>query len=903
VTAPAPRPKSFVERYIEERVAQFKEAISTSGWEMALGTYVIPRLGILMLVVAIVFGLSLASRYGGPPTRVAFGYGVCAVLLGLAWRLEKTYPKYARVLYSGGFALSYFVTFATHYVPLARVIPRPEPTLALMAIVVAVWTAVAQIRRSRTIAVLVTFLGHLTVGLAILTTDNLANYSVAALIILAAGSAFFLLKNRWYYVAVLGVLGSYINHAIWMSQGEGSTVLDFSLAMGILASYLLIFALAELSAPEDLRRKKIPVWFRTTFVTLNTASFFTLATFLVAGFDFTRDHQDVFRFIYGGGLLLLGLAYLRLRKADPLFNVYVTKAVAVATLGLSARYSGNALAAWLAIETVVLLVSSRRSGLVITRLLAFGVGLITFFYALHAAQIMGALTYADPTYAMQLTGAGLTVLGFWIASQLYQRTDWSTRAPATLPLSMSARESLWQLDLLGERPPSARPKPLGGLLIPYVYGIMGTVLFLLFATRLVETGDSMPVLSLAALIVTGAAAAFASKPYGLASLAVATFAVLAGTAETAMAKTVGVTAAIVSLVALAAVAFSSEHGHIGKHEGLSFHQSRKAPCFLYASVAWLLGLLLMRELDTFHDKAALMVAGCVAAGLVLVLHPKALSLSAAGLLVWAGLAWFFLQPEDLAGWRWYGLGGGVVAVPLAVDRFWCQFGDRKVSPGARRVVVAAAWLFAMRCVWREAPLEPGDWTFLYWAAVSYAFLAYGLGFRSKTGALLSVLGAGLISGIILTVSYQTGLDVPPLVCAFVALAGFWVLCERLVSWAGDRFGAALPARVPAVLVGLATTLLVFLPCVIPEIADFYLTISWTVLALAVFGVSLAFRQKYYRYAGLTVFGLAVSRAIVIDVLMSGLEGMYKVAALAILGTVLLGVAYGYFKAMELFKGR
>ena len=256
-----PAPVNRLRAYIESRVDTTQQ-----GWEIALATYVLPRIGILVLTIAVVFGLTMAANQGGPAARVALGYAAAGVLLGLAAWLESRYRFYARVLFSGGFTLSYFVTFATHYIEYARVIESAPITLALLTIVVIAWAFFAQWRQSRVMAVLVTALGHLTFTMSVVSEEDLGNYPVVGLVLLAAGSAFFLLRNRWYYVAWLGIVGSYANHFLWMANAEGGdTPFEFWASLGLTASYFTIFALAELFSHEDLRREKIPVAFRTFF--------------------------------------------------------------------------------------------------------------------------------------------------------------------------------------------------------------------------------------------------------------------------------------------------------------------------------------------------------------------------------------------------------------------------------------------------------------------------------------------------------------------------------------------------------------------------------------------------------------------------------------------------------------
>lgn len=892
-----PSPFTWLEDRLNNWSRRIREAVEKAGWEMFLGTYVLPRIGILVLTVGVVLGLSLAMQHGAPVIRVVLGYAVCGALLILAWRLERKYPAYARILYSGGFALSYFVTFATHYVPQARIIQRQGPTLALLAAVVAVWAVAAQVRRSRTIAVLVTFLGHFTIGLAIITAEHLTDYAVLSIILLSAGSAFFLLRNRWYYVAALGIAGAYTNQAICMYYSTRHRPMDFWLCMAVLSVYLAIFSLAELFAREDLRRKTTPTWFRSTFVTANTAAFFTLGTILVSHFDFTRHHHDVYRFIYGGYLLLVALGYLRLRQADPLYNVYMTKAVLVVTLGLAVRYSGNALTGWLAVESVALLVSARRSGLVVTRLLAFGAALTAFVQGIHVATNMAPVGYHDETYLQQLMGGGLSVLGLLVCSQLYQRTDWSIRSPRTAPFRPESCELLWQLDLIAEPPRPGMTKPVEGLLFPYVYALMGLVLFTLFGYKLMQTGHHLLVAGAAALGMTVAAAALASKPYGLVSVALVFLALATGTLEIALEETATARIGVLSLLALAATAFGCEKRWVGQRAGLSFHQSDPRPYFLYGTTAWLLGWLLCRELQPPETYAVLGLAGAAAVtgALVLLLHPKAMALISTGLMVWAGLRWFPGGPHSSL-IQWYVVGWVVVALSLGGDRFFAGLCNRLTLKWPGQALLIVAWGVVLRYTCHCVPKE---WGYFGSGMVSFGFLSYGLGFRSRTAGVIAVLTAGGASCLLVQSSYYMSMDMGPLVGGYVVLALFWMTCERLMTIANRRMNLQAPDAAGYAMVVPPVALLVVLLERVPALGDYYLTISWTVLALGCYAVSLAFRQRFYRYAGLGVFVLAVFRVFAVDI--RNLEGPYKIAAAVFLGAILLGVGYGYFRAMALFR--
>ncbi|MCC6486605.1 MAG: DUF2339 domain-containing protein [Candidatus Hydrogenedentes bacterium] len=889
VPHPAQALSKAVER-VKPTAKVAKRRIAEEGWELYVGTYIVPRVAIVLVTVAVVTLLILAARESTPITRVGFGYLVCAGLLGIGRWLESKYRSYARVLYSGGIALSYFVTFAAHYIPQAQVIESRPMALGLLALVVAIWTVVAQIRKSRIVAVLVTVLGHLTIFLSTQAAGGMENYSVAGVVILSLGSAYFLLRNRWYHVAVLGLAGAYINHTYWLMTGHGAdTPAVFWACMSIVSAYFLIFALAELFADENLRRKEMPTWFRTAFVTVNSACFFALGWITVGGFTYSKPHQDLFRLGFALALFLFALAYLHLRKRDPLYNVYMTKAVAMATLGLATRYGGYTLTAWLAVETVALLWSARRSGLVVTRVLAFAVAALTLAFGYYGAVTTGAIAYTDQDYSESLIPALLTVLGFFAASQLYQRTDWMTRCPATLPVDLDTLGLFWQLDLIRERPKGMVhvTKPCEGLLFPYAYAMGGVLTLLVQTFYLADDGHRFAVCSAFMLLLTILAGVLNSKPYGLSAMLLAAACLAVGTIEIGLAQIAPVQFGASGLVALFAASVRADRKLFEEQDGLAFHQLPAAPFFLYGTTGWLLGLLISVKIDAYlHSSLALLAAAYIAALLVLVLHSRALAAVATGLLVWAAVGWFAASEEPHST-QWHIVWFALLLSALGGDRYVALQQPRLRTQVFGHAAVLTAWALMSRYAWEVAPEGWG----LFWVCVAqFALLAYGLGFRSLSAFGAAVVGVAVSSVLLITPDLSREMSESALVLSYLACALFWVLCERLTAMARAPQIRDNADALSGLLAGAVSLLLVIMLQRAPHLHN-YVTISWTALAFALFGLSYALNQKYYRYAGLGIFALAVARVFFVD--MGDLKGYYKVGAAGVLGAILLIVGFIY----------
>ncbi|MCX5771165.1 MAG: hypothetical protein NTZ09_12975, partial [Candidatus Hydrogenedentes bacterium] len=625
--------------------------------------------------------------------------------------------------------------------------------------------------------------------------------------------------------------------------------------------------------------------------------------------EFTRDHQDLFRFISAAALLVIGLGYLRLRAGDPLFNVYFVKATALETLALATRYGGSTLGVALAIETVVLLISARRSGLVVTRVLAFGAAVITLGYIAPQALDRRA-AYTDEAYWTLVLHAAIQVLAFLGASQLYQRTDWARRSPRAIPFAKDLHVILWQLDLVSERPDGAEDveKPAGGLLIAYVYALGGALLFFCHTDALLAQGHRLPALGLFALALAACAFLLESKPFGLMSVLAAGAAVAAGAHEVTLKSGFVTYAAVSGICALAGVALVSEGGRFGIRRGLDFHQRPISPYLLYGVVALLTALALNAQLTVFNCAVAMAGAAIAAGVLVFVLHPVAMGSIGLGFLLWACIS--YIRGIDIeAEPRWRLVVVGLAVLLVAADRFYTRFNERTRMGfiGAPASVVAC--MIVLVSYYDAERL--GQWFLPAVAATCFAFCAYAIVLRSAAAFATGVAAALLASGWVAARSFELESLDRGLVVAFAALAVFWLAAERAFAWCGEKtrqrvinlLGVRVKGLEPDMLpVALWTGLMLEMAYRIPHLMEAnraFITIGWFAVAAASFVLSLAFKGRYYRYAGLAVIVLSLLRLFLID--MSEQDPLLRVAAFAVVGAGLLAISIGYYKWMARVK--
>lgn len=188
---------------------------ATSQLEETLGKNWLNKLGIIALVI----GISLFLAYKFPsltnPEKVGLGYLISFVILGTGIYLERSdrYRIFARALIGGGWALTFFVTYAMHFVPYTRVIDTEAVDLILLFLVAAAMVIHTLRYDSQVVTGLAFLLAFFTVGIS---EDTI--YSLSAGAILALGLIAIVHRRRWFELEVFGILAAYVNHFIWLTR-------------------------------------------------------------------------------------------------------------------------------------------------------------------------------------------------------------------------------------------------------------------------------------------------------------------------------------------------------------------------------------------------------------------------------------------------------------------------------------------------------------------------------------------------------------------------------------------------------------------------------------------------------------------------------------------------------------
>lgn len=313
-------------------------------WEIKLGTYWLPRVGIVMVLTALVFLAYYVHSRLSVPVKVAGLYTLCAVGIGLGLRFEKKYDVLGRVLFAGGLAGTYFVTYALHYASPLRLIESAFACGVLLFVIVAGIVALAQWKNRPWLAGLAFLLGYYTSAISDVNTFTLVSNCL-----LAGGALYLMLVSGWTPLTGLGLLGTYVTYALWLVRHGDEAEIRFKLLFVLL--YWGLFTLAVFSA----RGEVVTAVLRNVFATINNLLGFVFLTQAMMAHHKLDQHWKL-SVVFGA--TLLGLAWVARRQFKDLpstFATYLISGLGLLTLGVVEKYSGYQQIAALGVEALVLL--------------------------------------------------------------------------------------------------------------------------------------------------------------------------------------------------------------------------------------------------------------------------------------------------------------------------------------------------------------------------------------------------------------------------------------------------------------------------------------------------------------------------------------------------------------------
>ncbi|MEX2382415.1 MAG: hypothetical protein WD490_08530 [Opitutales bacterium] len=341
---------------------------NSGSFEVQVGAWWATRVGTLLAVIGVVFfGIYLTQ---GTPAWVKWLqlFAVSGGITFLGYRLERKFEKFGAVIFGGGLSLLYFTAFSAYAIPAVKVVDHMALAGALQAAAILFIVACSLWRNSRSLASLALFFGFITCFFS--SYAKLDDFALFASLLLCTGGVFFFLKKQWSEPLQVAVPLAYLLFAWvfvsgWLPlrevEGMGPSLF---LGLGYLLVCFGLFAAADYTSL--VWGNVMPAGRRRFLQTLNKAG----ATFLGFAFVFTffREHLTFFFFLYSFVFLGTGFAYFRRARPDEMTSIHAASGVALFSLGLVESLDAYALWISLAVQSMVLLIAARRTGLKVMEL-------------------------------------------------------------------------------------------------------------------------------------------------------------------------------------------------------------------------------------------------------------------------------------------------------------------------------------------------------------------------------------------------------------------------------------------------------------------------------------------------------------------------------------------------------
>ncbi|TPE44105.1 DUF2339 domain-containing protein [Pontibacter mangrovi] len=359
--APRPLPKPSI-------FDKFRENLD---WEKFIGENLINKLGIAILVLGIGFFVKYAidQDWINEIGRVAIGILAGGALLGLAHRLRKTYQAFSSVMVGGGMAVLYFtIAIAFHEYQLFS-----QTVAFLLMVGITGFTILLSIAYNRMELAMLALVG----GFAspFMASSGEGNYIVLFVFILILNLGILVLAyfKKWSLLNTIAYVFTIILYGGWLTTRVVDTPNNPPYAGALIFAtlfYLVFFAMNIINNIKERRHFTAP----EIMILLSNTFLYYSAGMYVLQYIAGGNYQGLFTLIIAVFNFVFAFLLYRNQKADRNL-VYLLIGLVLTFLSLTApvQLKGNYITLFWALESVLLLWFSQKSGIKLIRVASVAV--------------------------------------------------------------------------------------------------------------------------------------------------------------------------------------------------------------------------------------------------------------------------------------------------------------------------------------------------------------------------------------------------------------------------------------------------------------------------------------------------------------------------------------------------
>lgn len=368
--------------------------------EKFIGENLFNKIGIGVLVLGIGFFLKYAidKNWINEAGRTLIGFICGAILLGLSYRLRKTFAAFSSVLVGGGVSVLYFtVTIAFQQYHLFSQSLAFALTILITALTV--WLSLSYDRRELAV---IAILGGFGAPFMVSTGEGNAVVLFTYIAILNMGMLVLAYFKKWNIVNIISYIATVILYGGWLSyhlESNSKAPYGVALVYGTLY-YLIFFAMNVLN---NVRNNK-PFGFGDIIILLSNTFLYYVAGIVILQQTSGNTWHGLFTAMMAVFNGIFALVLYRNKKADRLL-IYLLTGLTITFVSLTApvQLHGNYITLFWATETVLLMWLWQKSGIRMMQYAAILVLILMFFSLLMDWQ---QLYYTQHPHIIPLANKG-----------------------------------------------------------------------------------------------------------------------------------------------------------------------------------------------------------------------------------------------------------------------------------------------------------------------------------------------------------------------------------------------------------------------------------------------------------------------------------------------------------------
>lgn len=419
-----PRGRAVVQD-VRQRVDRVLGGNSDDSIETRIGAVWLSRLAVVVMMTALALAArtTFATDALGPWQKAILGYGMAVAFSAYGLFFSKSKDLFAQAILGCGLAGLYFTTYAIFFISEMRLIAAPWTGILVLLSSLALLAMVAHRRRSQTVAGIGLFLAYYTVVVSCRQSPQAETFAHALLTCtaLAVVTLLFHAAHRWLLFSWAALIATYLTYILFLwRQPDGLGIAPaqyFWISNGFLAVCYVLFSLTcimDARKTGEYRRMVAPMAGVNSFV------FFGLTWFAIR--QHYPDQEWIFRSVFAVALLLFAVfAETTGPRRNYLFQIFIAKTVIMITLALESYLSGEKLLVAMAIESLALAFSYKRSGIVVFKALGLLLMATTFLGCLINIKMPGFIVLAGNEVPANWFCAGGVAFVFCFVAWFYEK--------------------------------------------------------------------------------------------------------------------------------------------------------------------------------------------------------------------------------------------------------------------------------------------------------------------------------------------------------------------------------------------------------------------------------------------------------------------------------------------------